>query len=225
MSVDSGQAAPMTEPITTRRPPHDQARRRRLVLALTALLVVLVLTATVLWWSGYRSSLQVIAHVGTPRCEGTEPTTNVEQGEVGGDFAEIAIPVRPDFVCTVPIKIENLSEHEVTVQRVTLGGGPDAGSSYRAQFIGGQRVHGEDADGGGADAIAELDQALGAGEVEVIDVRLVFRKSACMGEGTGEQTWPRIRVADQLARHDVIVGGFPRLEGTADADCSPERTR
>lgn len=214
-----------TAPVDLTEEPPRQRLRQRVVLALTALLVTLALTAAALWWIGYRASLEVIAHVGPPQCEGTTVTTSRDAAELGGvDFPETAIPVRPGFVCTVPIKVENHSDHEVTVQRVTLGGGPDSGSAYRVEYVGGQQVSGEEADGGGADAIAELDQVLAPGEDEVIDVRLVFRKSACMGEGAGEQTWPRIRIADQLARHDVVVGGFPRLEGTADADCPRERT-
>ncbi|WP_377324658.1 hypothetical protein ACFJIY_07375 [Pimelobacter simplex] len=197
-------------------------RRRRVVLMLTALLVVLALGAAVLWWSGYRASAQVIAHAGPPRCQGTEPTTYQDQGAIDDeDLGEVSIPLRRGFACTVPIRVENLSDHEVTLQRLTLSGGPDDGSAFRVHSVDGVEPSGDDLGGAGAQAVAEVELVLGPGEEEVLRVRLVFGESGCTGEGGWVRMWPQVRVADQLARHDVAVAGFPRLQGTADSDCGP----
>lgn len=209
---------PMAESVGT-------PERRRRVLVLTALLVVLVvlgLGAAGLWWSGYRATVQVIAHAGPPRCQGTEPTVYQDQGAVDDeDLGEVSIPLRRGFACTVPIRVENLSDHEVTLQRLTLNGGPDDGSAFRVHSVDGVEPSGDDLDGAGAQAVAEVELELGPGEEDVLRVRLVFRESGCTGEGGGVRMWPQVRVADQLARHDVAVAGFPRLEGTAGSDCSP----
>lgn len=190
----------------------DRSPRRRAVVLLAGAVVLALVALVAAWAVGYHRAVQVTATTGAPECTGTTPTTWANPS--GSDLTEVAIPLRKGFTCRLRIRIDNWSDADLHVGRVTVPvGGTDGGASFRILDIDGRPLEGSD-----IDAVADLDFSLEPGPI-VIELGVAFRASGCTDDGA-VQTFPTIQVESMLASHDVRVSDLPVFLGTDDSDCS-----
>ncbi len=183
-------------------------RTRFLVVGLVSVLVALA----AVWVAGFRTTLEVVAVTGVPHCEGTEPTV---ENDLDSSFRRVAIPTTEGFACMLSISVNNRSDHDITLGRVTVPiGGPMAAASFEVLSIDGGKPAADQ-----IDAIVDLDQPIGSGDRYVLEVRVGFRESGCGSQGTWTGVDPRIEVKDLFASHDLLVTDLPLFAGTADSSC------
>ena len=158
-------------------------------------MLAVLISPLVVWWVGYRATLDVVAMTGVPDCQGTEPVLVDD-----GGFRRTAIPMKPGSTCTLSIKVVNESRHDVEVDGSALasirGAGFDAASS----------------------PFGDQQHTLYPGDGVVLTLRLEYRASDCDAGQSGASLEPFVRVQDTIASHDLVVAGLPLLLAAPSCD-------